>query len=143
MKFSYAYDVAKKLLTIEEIDELQEIPIFRRDQSENIYLPIQKHSPFKEPIRIGMLRISETGIKDYWMNYWTSKPPVGDLSFWKFAVVDWNRFSSLFYFLCIGLAFSFLLFVGELILAKYIEYILKRNTKKTLRTSFNGQLLKG
>lgn len=120
--------MAKKLLEIEEIDELQEVRIFRKDQSENIYLPVQKHSPFKEPIRVGMLRISEAGIKDYWMNYWTAKPPVGDLSFWKFAVVDWNRFSSLFYFLCVGLAFSFALFLGELLLAKYISVsISKKN----------------
>ncbi|XP_063709130.1 glutamate receptor ionotropic, kainate 2-like [Culicoides brevitarsis] len=117
----YAYDVAKKMLSTEEIDELQEIPIFHKDQSENIYLPVQKHSPFKEPIRIGMLRITEAGIKDYWMNLWTAKPPIGDLSFWKFAVVDWNRFKSLFYFLCMGLAFSLILFIGEIIVARYVD----------------------
>lgn len=127
------------MLTIEEIDQLQEIPIFRRDQSENIYLPIQKHSPFKEPIRIGMLRISEAGIKDYWMNYWTAKPPVGDLSFWKFAVVDWTRFSSLFYFLCVGLAFSFVLFIGELVLAKYMDHAAKKTRKRRLISPLNGQ----
>lgn len=89
-----------------------------------------------------MLRIAEAGIKDYWMNFWTAKPPVGDLSFWKFAVVDWNRFSSLFYFLCMGLAFSFLLFVGELLLAKYTGHIAKKTTKRSLIESLDGQMVK-
>lgn len=112
----YAYDFMKNTFTHSELDDLQEITFYPPDHRSMLYMAIEKHSPFKELIRVGNQKFIETGIKSYVTSKFTSKTPRGNLNsqMFKNAVVDIQSFSSLLYMLCIGMIFSFVIFIFEI-----------------------------
>lgn len=113
-----AYDYMKSILSYSELDELQEILAIENNHRALLYVPIAKNSPFKELIRVGVLKLIETGVRSYVVQRWTSAPPVGDLRKWKIAEVDFGRCSSIFYMLLLSYLLSIIIFLGEIWMAK-------------------------
>uniref|UniRef100_A0A336M2T7 CSON010892 protein n=1 Tax=Culicoides sonorensis TaxID=179676 RepID=A0A336M2T7_CULSO len=111
-------DVIKRTLTHNEIKELQEIPLFPQDHRAFLCYMIQKNSPFKETIRVGTLRLIEIGLKSYHGNKWTVKITESEGHGLGTAIVDFDRVSSIFYFLFTGYLISFLLLLCEFICTK-------------------------
>ncbi|XP_063703737.1 ionotropic receptor 75a-like [Culicoides brevitarsis] len=118
----FAYDFMRNTFTFDELDDLQEIPFYPLDHRSMLYMAVEKHSPFKELIRVGNQKFAETGLRSYVTEKFTSKPPVGNLKnqMFKNAVVDLHAFSSILYMLVTGMILSFMILFFE-VLAKKIE----------------------
>lgn len=114
-------EIIKSTLTHSEVDELQEIPLFHQDHRALLYTLLQKRSPFSEAIRVGNLYLAEVGLQSYHMGKWTSKLTRDFTNSFNFADIDFKRTSSIFYMLCIGYLTSFMVLLGEFIVAKSIS----------------------
>lgn len=117
-----SYDYIRRLFTHEEREHLQEIAYFSQETTmAALYIPIQKHSPFGEIIRVGVIRLSEIGIKPYVVKKWELKLPKSDGSKNILKKIDIDRTVSVFYLLIIGQLTSFVVL--------FLETFLKRICK--------------
>lgn len=124
-----AYDIIKRTFTADEMDDLIEIKFYQRTVDENMYFPVKKYSWFREPVKIGVQKLAETGLGKYWKKRWMLKPPVGNLDSLKMVPVDLAHFSTVLYLLLVGFGISLVIFVGELVCAS----LKKRNIIKNSR----------
>lgn len=141
----HCYDVIRKQFAPTEIDELQEI---EPDLILTFYFPVAKYSPFKEPIRIGVLRLLEYGINDYLRKRWTVPKPVGIEGQENVAAVGLLEFSSIFYLLLIGLLIATLVFGLELLFSIFksrknkgtILKVVRRRKRRFIKKKLNKNL---
>lgn len=123
----YAYDLITKTFSASEIDELQQISVYPQIVHTNMYFPVKKFSPYKEPMRLAVQWMHETGVADYWQKHWNSEKPLGDLHQFKMAEVDFYRFSAIFYMLAAGHVMSLVILAGELLSSLHV--IRRRSVK--------------
>lgn len=112
------YDIIKRTFPSYVIDELQEI---HTDINLDFYMGIAKNSPYKEPCRVGVLKVKEYGLYDYIVANWTVSKPVGSADGSNTIELEIGRFTTLFYLLLLGLLVS-LVFLGlEILVFKLNE----------------------
>lgn len=118
-------DMIKANLSRYEIDQLQEISVITQDHRSLIYIPLPKQGAFNELIRVGALKITEVGLKEYHMkNYITNVTNEHSTAF-QAAEVDFERTSSIFYFLMFGYLASVAVLLSEIGVIKILSGIRK------------------
>lgn len=130
----YFYDLIRKSFDPKELDDLTQVSVYETNAATSyLYFPIQKYSPFKEPFRVAICRMLDTGIADYWNKYWSSEKPVGDLNSFKFVFLDMKMISSIFYFLIFGMVGSLAILGAEIFYNKTKHNNVVRNLVKKNR----------
>lgn len=107
---SYGYRKITETFSEEEICELHQMLLF---PERILSATVAKHSPFKELIRVNMLRLSENGILNYFDSKWKSKKPRCVKSVTKVKAMDIEDASWVFVMLSFAILLSFVVLLFE------------------------------
>ena len=112
---SYGYGVVKKTF---DDDEICEMLLFA---TRPCFPAVAKKSPLKELFTVGIQRLREAGIIDYQNKKFTTKKPKCTTSNTEVKPVDIKQSWSIFIFLALAIAVSFVLLIGEMFYFKFIQ----------------------
>lgn len=130
---SYAYRTIHDLLSETEICELHEMLLF---PIRPLAVGIPKGSPLKELINVGLQRLVESGMLDYYSRRWYSLKPKCVKSKTEIKAVDLTQASSIFIAIFIGILFSLIVLAIEI-----LYYKVRRNQeeiKKSVKKLFKS-----
>ncbi|CAO1397271.1 unnamed protein product [Diamesa serratosioi] len=128
---SYAYRTINELLSESEICELHEMLLF---PIRPLAVGLPKGSPLKELITVGLQRLIEAGMLDYYSRRWYSSKPKCVESKTLIKAVDLTQASSIFIAIFIGILFSLFVLVIEILNYKIKETLkMRRNVNKSLK----------
>lgn len=134
---SYAYRTIHDLLSEAEICELHEMLLF---PIRPLSVALPKGSPLRELITVGLQRLVESGMLDYYNRRWYSLKPKCVKSKTEIKAVDITQASSIFIAVFIGISFSVIVLVIEIFYFKIKETLItRRKFKKTDKKLFNSQ----
>ncbi|CAO1398708.1 unnamed protein product [Diamesa tonsa] len=130
---SYAYRTIHDLLSETEICELHEMLLF---PIRPLAVGIPNGSPLKELINVGLQRLVESGMLDYYSRRWYSLKPKCVKSKTEIKAVDLTQASSIFIAIFIGILFSLIVLAIEI-----LYYKVRRNQeeiKKSVKKLFKS-----
>lgn len=134
---SYAYRTIHDLLSETEICELHEMLLF---PIRPLSVGLPKGSPLKELITVGLQRLVESGMLDYYNRRWYSLKPKCVKSKTEIKAVNLNQASSIFIAIFIGISFSVIVLAIEIFYFKIKETLrIRRKFKKSVRKLFKIQ----
>lgn len=128
-------DMIKANFTRTEIDQLQEIPVITQDHRSLIYITLPKQGSFNELIRVGALKVSEVGLKQYHMKNYIANVFDETKAAIQAAVVDFERTSSIFCLLLIGYVVCIAILLGEIGASKSVSAKCFKSCVKQEKTS--------
>lgn len=124
-----SYGQIKRLFSPAKQEELQEIPFFPQQTTRaTLYIPVQKHSPFSEIIRVGVLRLAEIGIKPYVVKQWELKLPKSDANLNVLKIIDIEHTRSAFYLLLMGQLTCLVIAFLESFMTRICVYLNRQRT---------------
>lgn len=128
-------DIIKTNFTHNEIDQLQEITVLTQDHRSLIYFPLPKQGSFNELIRVGALKVSEVGLKQYHLKNYIANVSDETKAAFQAAVVDFERTSSIFCLLLIGYVVCIAILLGEIGVSKSVSAKCFKSCTKPEKTS--------
>lgn len=105
------------MLTDKELCELQEVKYIPAIQT---HPGVPKKSPLKEIVKIGVRKISETGLLAYHWKIWMAHMPKCENSIIEVVPIDMTHFSTVLFILMLGIQISVCILIGEFVL-KYFS----------------------
>ena len=131
---SYAYRTIHELLSETEICELHEMLLF---PIRPLAVGLPKGSPLKELITVGLQRLVESGMLDYYSRRWYSLKPKCVKSKTEVKAVDLTQASSIFIAIFMGILLSLIVLVFEILNYKIKEALrMRRKLRKSVKKLF-------
>lgn len=115
METPVGYRLVGKLFKEGEKCDLREIPFANMNSP---YSTCRKHSPYREALRIGMLRVKEQGIQTrLWKEIYATKPKcINRNAFMPLTLID---ISPAILILCFGMGASTIILMVEILMQRY------------------------
>lgn len=133
---SYAYRTIHELLSETEICELHEMLLF---PIRPLAVGLPKGSPLKELITVGLQRLVESGVLEYYNRRWYSLKPKCVESKTEIKAVDLTQASSIFIAIFSGILFSLFVLAIEILNYKIKETLkIRRKLKKSMKKLFKS-----
>lgn len=133
---SYAYRTIHDLLSESDICELHEMLLF---PIRPLSVGIPKGSPLKELINVGLQRLVESGMLDYYNRRWYSLKPKCVKSKTEIKAVDLTQASSIFIAILIGILISLFILAIEILHFKIKQNLrIRKKFKKPMKKLFKS-----